>query len=147
MLLIYKKIKYLTLICLKMKTKIVSLLGMFLIGTMTLFAVTKTEKIKVNGNCDMCKAKIEKAAKAVNGVSKVEWNKDTKVLTVEFDADKTAVQNVENAIASVGYDTQSKKASDAAYAKLPGCCKYDRAALNAPVKEKSKDNHEGHSHT
>lgn len=119
---------------------------MFLIGTMTLFAGTKTEKIKVNGNCDMCKAKIEKAAKSVEGVSKAEWNKDTKVMTLEFDATKTAVQNVEDAIALAGYDTQSKKASNASYAKLPGCCKYDRAALNAPAKEKAKHNHEGHLH-
>lgn len=129
-----------------MKTKILSLVGMFLIGTMTLFAGTKTEKIKVNGNCNMCKATIEKAAKSVNGVSKAEWNKETKVMTLEFDSDKTATQNVENAIALTGYDTQSKKATDASYAKLPGCCKYDRAALNAPGKGKVKDSHEGHSH-
>lgn len=129
-----------------MKTKILSLLGMFLIGTMTLIAGTKTEKIKVNGNCDMCKAKIEKAAKAVNGVSKAEWNKETKVMTLEFDTDKTAVQNIEDAIALAGYDTQSKKATDASYAKLPGCCKYDRAALNSPAKEKVKGNHQEHSH-
>lgn len=124
----------------------VSLLGMFLIGTMTLFAGTKTEKIKVNGNCDMCKAKIEKAAKSVSGVSKAEWNKDTKVMTLEFDSDKTTGQDVENAIAAVGYDTQSKKASDASYGKLPGCCKYDRGAINEPDKEKAKAGQKEHSH-
>lgn len=129
-----------------MKTKIVSLLGMLLIGSISLFAETKSEKIKVNGNCEMCKAKIEKAAKSVNGVSKAEWNKETKVMTFEFESSKTTVQNVENAIALAGYDTQSKKATDASYAKLPGCCKYDRNALNAPAKEKTKATHGAHSH-
>lgn len=123
-----------------------SLLGMLLIGSISLFAETKSEKIKVNGNCEMCKAKIEKAAKAVNGVSKAEWNKVNKVMTLEFESSKTTVQNVENAIALAGYDTQSKKATDASYAKLPGCCKYDRAALNAPAKDNERGSHEGHSH-
>jgi len=36
---------------------------------------TKTETIKVWGNCDMCKARIEKAAK-VEGVTKANWDEN-----------------------------------------------------------------------
>ena len=42
-------------------------------------ASTKTETLKVSGNCDLCKARIEKAAK-VDGVSNAEWNAKTKML-------------------------------------------------------------------
>jgi cell division septal protein FtsQ len=44
--------------------------------------VAKTEKIKVWGNCEMCKAKIEKAAKAA-GASYALWNEEAKILTVK----------------------------------------------------------------
>lgn len=83
----------------------------------------KTETFKVSGNCDMCKAKIEKAAK-VDGVAKAEWNKTTKVMTVSFDASKIKSEDIHKKIAAVGYDTEKVKGDDAAYAKLHSCCKY-----------------------
>ena len=45
-----------------MKKKIVSLAGLFLIGAITVFAQSKTEKIKVYGSCGMCENRIETAA-------------------------------------------------------------------------------------
>ena len=45
---------------------------------------TKTETIKVSGNCESCQARIEKAAK-VDGVSKASWDKTTKLLTLVYD--------------------------------------------------------------
>lgn len=48
----------------------------------------KTETLQVSGNCDMCKARIEKAAK-VEGVSKADWDQKSMVLTVTFDPAKT----------------------------------------------------------
>jgi len=62
-----------------MKTKILSLVVVFLMGIATIFAGSKTEKFEAKGNCGMCKTHIEKAAKSVTGVTKAEWNKDTKV--------------------------------------------------------------------
>ena len=112
-----------------MKTKILVLVTMFLMGTATVFAGSKTEKFEAKGNCDMCKTRIEKAAKSVIGVTKAEWNKDTKIIEVVFDDTKTNLDKVETAIAKVGHDTPLHKASDDVYNKLPGCCKYDRSAL------------------
>jgi mercuric ion binding protein len=89
-------------------------------------AATKTETIKVLGNCESCQARIEKAAK-VPGVSKASWDSDTKMLSLTYDPSKTNSDDIQKKIAAVGHDTEKYRADDKAYAKLPGCCKYDRA--------------------
>lgn len=122
-----------------MKTKLVSLICMFLLGTSMVFAQTKTEKFEVKGNCGMCENRIEKAAKSVEGVTAADWNQKTKILEVSFDASKTDVHKIQMAIAKVGHDTPMHKASDAVYNALPGCCKYERT-------ETKKEDHSGHKH-
>ena len=84
---------------------------------------TKTETLKVSGNCDQCKARIEKAAK-VDGVSKAEWNTKTKVLAVTYDPAKTSIDLIDKKIADAGHDNGKVKADDKAYNSLPSCCKY-----------------------
>lgn len=86
-------------------------------------STTKTETIKVSGNCEMCKARIEKAAK-LDGVVKAEWNKKDKTLTATFDQAKTNIEEIGKKVAASGHDTEKVKATDAVYDKLPGCCKY-----------------------
>jgi len=88
-------------------------------------ATTKTETIKVSGNCGMCKDRIEAAAK-VEGVTKADWNKDTKLLTLVYIPAMVKSDDIQKKVAAVGHDTEKFKAPDAVYAKLPGCCKYDR---------------------
>ena len=85
----------------------------------------KTETIKVSGNCDMCKTRIEKAAK-VEGVTKADWNSETKNLTLVYNSSKVTSEAVQKKIASVGHDAGKIKADDKVYAKLPGCCQYKR---------------------
>ena len=48
-----------------MKTKVLSLVALFMMGAFTVFAGNKTEEIKVKGECGMCEKRIEKAANAV----------------------------------------------------------------------------------
>ena len=122
-----------------MKTKVLSLVALFMMGAVSVFAADKTEKIEVKGNCGMCESRIEKAVKAIDGVSKADWSKETKQLEVTFDDSKTSLDKVEVAIAKVGHDTPHHKASTEVYDKLPGCCKYDRA-------EEKADPHAGHKH-
>lgn len=86
---------------------------------------SKTEIVKVQGNCGMCKAKIEKAAK-VDGVSKAEWNQDTKKLTLVYDPSKVTTDAVQKKIAAAGYDTEKYKADEKTYNSLDACCKYKR---------------------
>lgn len=116
-----------------MKTKVLSLAALFMLGAVTVFAGNKTEKFKVYGNCGMCESRIEKTAKTVEGVSKADWNKETKILEVTFDDKKTNTDKIEKAIAKVGHDTPHYKAANEVYEKLPGCCHYDRKT------EKAKD--------
>jgi copper chaperone CopZ len=125
-----------------MKTKVLSLVAIFVLGAVTVFAGNKTEKIKVYGNCGMCENRIEKAVKGVEGVSEADWNKNTKMLEVTFDDAKTTADKIEMAVAKVGHDTSNHKASDEVYNGLPGCCKYDRSAEKGGKKEKM---HEGHT--
>ena len=109
-----------------MKIKVLSLVTMFVLGTLAVFAGIKTEKFGVKGNCGMCETRIEKAALSVNGVSKAEWDKETQKLEVVFDDTKTNVDKVQKAVAKVGHDTEKYKAPDDVYNKLPGCCLYER---------------------
>jgi mercuric ion binding protein len=88
-------------------------------------AATKTETIKVYGSCEMCKDRIETAAK-VDGVTKAEWSDDTKILTLVYDPSKVKSDDVQKKIAAVGHDTEKFKADNKAYANLPSCCRYDR---------------------
>jgi copper chaperone CopZ len=123
-----------------MKTKVLSLVALFVMGAVSVFAANKTEKFKVNGNCGMCESRIEKAAKSVDGVSSADWDKETKMISVVFDDSKTDVHKVHMAIANVGHDTSMHKAKDEVYNKLPDCCKYERAET------KKHDSHAGHKH-
>jgi mercuric ion binding protein len=94
------------------------------ISTVTFAAsATKTETIKVAGNCETCKARIEKAAK-VDGVTKADWSTKTKVLTLVYNPSKVKSDDVQKKIAAVGHDTPKYKATAAVYNALPGCCKY-----------------------
>ena len=83
----------------------------------------KTETLKVSGNCDMCKERIEKAAK-VDGVSKAEWNTETKMLAVTYNPAKANMDQVAKAVAVSGHDNAKVKADDKSYSSLPSCCKY-----------------------
>lgn len=123
-----------------MKTKILSLVSLFFLGTSMVFAQAKTEKFEVKGNCDMCENRIEKAAKSVDGVTSADWNKETKILELSFDESKTSVRKVQQVIANVGHDTPLYKAKDDVYNALPGCCKYDRTEAKKELRG------QGHKH-
>lgn len=88
-------------------------------------AQSKTDSIKVSGNCGMCKKTIEKALK-VPGISSANWDKNSKMLAVSYDSSKVSLDQVQQKVAAAGYDTPKFKASDAAYSALPSCCQYDR---------------------
>ena len=77
------------------------------------------------GNCEKCKASIEKAC-AIDGVSDVVWNEDSKLLNMKLDTSVVSLDVVLNAVAKAGYDNDKFYADDYAYNKLPDCCQYDR---------------------
>jgi len=87
-------------------------------------AETEHQQIKVSGNCEMCKDRIETAAKSVSGVASAEWDAETKMLQISFDVVKTNSDDIQKAIAKVGHDTEKYKAPDNVYKELPECCLY-----------------------
>ena len=117
-----------------MKTRILSVLFILGVSSLTLIAGNNTEKFKVAGNCGMCETRIEKAANSVGGVSEADWNKETKMLEVTFDTDQTDTHAIHKAVAESGHDTEKCSAADEVYDELPGCCKYERIEV-----EKSSD--------
>jgi len=95
-------------------------------------SLNKKETIKVLGNCESCKKRIETTAKAAGAVT-ASWNEENEMLEVSYDGGKTSAIKIEQAIAAKGHDTQDVKATDKAYNKLPGCCKYDRSKLKEVI--------------
>jgi copper chaperone CopZ len=84
-----------------------------------------TSTFKVWGNCEMCKETIESSLK-VDGITKADWNVDSKIMTVSYDEKKITLDQIQKNIASVGYDNEKYKGDDKAYSELAGCCQYDR---------------------
>jgi cation transport ATPase len=82
--------------------------------------------IEVNGNCEQCKKRIEKAAYSVSGVKSAVWHIDDHKLHLIINEEKTSLAEVKKAVAKVGHDTDDVKATDAAYENLHHCCKYER---------------------
>lgn len=113
----------------------------------------------VSGNCEMCKARIEKAAKSVAGVVSATWSPKDQVLHLNFDKTKTDQHKVSKAIAAAGHDTQLDQASDKAYDALPSCCLYSRESSKSkpqaptshsehtttPAKPMKQEGHQGHA--
>ena len=82
--------------------------------------------IEVNGNCDMCKKRIEKAAFSVKGVKSADWHIDDHILYLIINEEKCSVTEVKQAIIKVGHDAEDLKATNEDYDKLHGCCRYER---------------------
>jgi copper chaperone CopZ len=81
---------------------------------------------EVNGSCELCKKRIEKAAFSVSGVKSAVWDIDTHQLNLILNEEKTTLLDVKKAVAKVGHDTDDVKATDEEYDNLHGCCKYER---------------------
>lgn len=84
-----------------------------------------TKNVKIYGNCEMCESTIEKAGN-ITKVAQVDWNKDTKMATLTYDANKTNQDEILKRIALAGYDSDQFLAPDDVYAKLAQCCQYER---------------------
>lgn len=89
-------------------------------------AQTKTFKAKVEGNCGMCKDRIETVAKSDKNVKSAVWSVSKKTLTVSYDSSKTDKKTILKSVAEVGHDNEMFRASNKVYEDLEVCCQYDR---------------------
>ena len=85
----------------------------------------ETITIKTSAVCGMCKERIEKDMKFEKGVTAVELDLKTKLLTVTYKPSKTNPDKLREAVTKIGYDADDKPADAKAYEKLPACCKKD----------------------
>lgn len=96
-----------------------------------------TETVKIYGNCGMCEKTIENAGTSKK-IASVDWDKNTKMARLTFDAKKTSKDEILKKIALAGYDSDSFLAPDDVYNNLHGCCQYDREA-KIPVEESASN--------
>jgi mercuric ion binding protein len=87
--------------------------------------VNARAEFKVWGNCEMCKETIEQAVN-VEGVSKAEWNTETKQIAVSYDSTKISLDQIQKNVAAAGYDNEKYKGNETVYHNLPECCQYER---------------------
>jgi copper chaperone CopZ len=103
----------------------------------------KTETVKIYGNCGMCEKTIEKAGN-LKDIVKIDWNVDTKIATITYDAKKTNQDEILKRIALSGYDSDKFLAPDDVYDNLHGCCQYERVAKVAVKTEVIAEEHSNH---
>ena len=110
--------------------KLVLLMLLLLAGITTQAQDKKNKNAKydneVNGNCDQCKKRIEKAAYSVKGVKSAAWSEESKNLHLIMDESKGSINDVHAAVAKAGHDTDKLKADDKDYSDLHSCCQYPR---------------------
>ena len=90
------------------------------------FGQDKNKKLsfEVDGKCEMCKNRIEKAALGVKGVKYALWDIPSHQLSLIIDERKTDPMQIKTALVGVGHDTKELKASQEAYDSVHPCCKY-----------------------
>lgn len=87
---------------------------------------TKNASMKVAGNCDMCKTRIEKTVLKVKGVKAAVWDESSKLLVISYTGEETIPADVEKSINLAGHDTENSPADEKAYSKLHSCCQFER---------------------
>lgn len=89
----------------------------------SLFSQDSVVVFKVEGKCAMCKMRIEEAGK-IRGVSKIQWDMDSRMLSLQYNPEMVTVQKVHKRIAEAGHDTELERSKDHVYKSLPDCCLY-----------------------
>lgn len=108
-----------------MKTLLI-VLGLLLspvLGNSLLAQIETT--LHVDGNCDMCKKRIEEALD-VPGIKLAKWDSKSHKLLVRYNEKKINLDQIRELILAVGHDVDGLKAEEEVYQKLHTCCKYER---------------------
>ena len=107
---------------------VICLLAVMFISSFESFGQQKkvdTIAIKTSAVCGMCKDRIEGCFAYEKGVKSAILDVDTKVATIIYNPGKTTPAQLRKTLSKLGYDADTIPASQAAYNKLPACCKKD----------------------
>lgn len=100
---------------------------LLLAGSFTFNTETATIDIKTSAECDMCKTRLEKALNLSRGVIESKLNLTTRVVTIQYNPEKTTPDKLRKIISHTGYDADDVKAQPSAYKRLPECCRKESA--------------------
>ena len=102
---------------------IIFIFGLFVSSELSAKKNIVSDTLHVEGNCDMCKERIENAA-LIKGVKKAVYNKHKHQLIIFYNPEKTSIKKVLKAVADEGHDNEMFTAPDEIYNRLPRCCAY-----------------------
>ena len=100
------------------------IIALFSILTINAWAQKETVQIKTSAECvaNCCKDRIEEEMQFTKGVTAVNLNVESKVLTVTFKTKKNSVENIRKIISNLGYSADGVMANESAHNALPNCC-------------------------
>ena len=112
------------------KLTLLSIIGLVTVSFAQQKAVQKVVIKTPTVQCEMCKDRIEKYLTREPGVTAVKVDYKKKTTTVTYLTDRNNIEQLKTAIANAGYDADDVTADEAAYNKLPKCCKKPAATIN-----------------
>lgn len=80
--------------------------------------------LKVAGNCNRCKYRIESKLRLIEGIYSAKWDLASQILKVQYDHQSISVHAIKMIVLNLGHDIDGVSAPDAAYEKLPISCRY-----------------------
>jgi outer membrane receptor for ferrienterochelin and colicins len=83
----------------------------------------KTLSLKVRGNCEECKDRIEKTLQ-IPFIYKATWDIESELLKVSFDSIKISKQVIQQKLAKIGHESEGYIVDKTVYDNLPNCCQY-----------------------
>jgi copper chaperone CopZ len=99
---------------------------LFSILTVNAWAQKEIVKILTSAPCVgmCCKDRIEQEMQFTRGVTAVDLEIESSILTVTFKTKKTDADKLRQVISSIGYNADDVKANKKAHDKLPSCCQH-----------------------
>ena len=99
-------------------------LFLFIFITGLTFGQKKIEEtiIQTSAQCGDCKERIESKLNYTKGVVFAELDLESKKVTVRYKTKSISLQEIKQAIASIGYSADEVKAKEEDVLKLPKCC-------------------------
>jgi len=100
---------------------------LFSVLTLNTWAQKETVEILTSASCfegPCCKERIEEEMQFTRGVTAVDLDIKSQVLTVTFKTKKTNADKLRKAISLIGYNADDVKANKKAHNQLPSCCQH-----------------------
>ena len=103
------------------------IIALFSILTINAWAQKETVEILTSASCFeglCCKERIEEEMQFTRGVTAVDLDIESQVLSVTFKTKKTDIDKLRQVISSIGYNADDVKGNKKAHDKLPSCCQH-----------------------